>query len=58
MPKQFLMENVMENGILNSDTNNSIEDEAQPQGSRPESEGDRAEHLETHQTDTYDGGNG
>ncbi len=49
----------MDNGILNSDCNNSIKDEVQPQGSRPESEGElAAEHQETHQTGTYEGGEG
>ncbi len=30
----------MDNGILNSDCNNSLKDEVQPQGSRLESEGE------------------
>ncbi len=53
------MENAVDNSILNFDCNNSIEDEVQPQGSRPESEGElAAEHQKTHQTGTYDEGKG
>ncbi len=52
------MENAVDIGILNSDSCNSIKDEAQPQDPRPESEGEDAEHQEAHQTGTYEGSNG
>ena len=39
--QHFWIENAADNGILISDSNNSIWDEVPPQGSRAESEGDR-----------------